>query len=91
MTILILRDVTVSFHCKMAAVQNAVNTAKENLEKWLEEKNFFTDLLGKVEEKTKVKKLHQFLGSYCSFCCAKRSFVDCPCSQFLCNAPKMVE
>lgn len=46
----------------MAAVQNAVNTAKENLEKWLEQKNYFTDLLGKVEEKTKVKKLYLFLG-----------------------------
>ncbi|KAK3735171.1 hypothetical protein QZH41_018137 [Actinostola sp. cb2023] len=46
----------------MAAVQNAVNTAKENLVKWLDEKNCFTDLLGKIEEKTKVKKLYLFLG-----------------------------
>lgn len=51
----------------MAAVQNAVNTAKENLEKWLDEKNCFTDGLKKIEEKTKVKKLYIFLGSYQSF------------------------
>jgi hypothetical protein len=48
----------------MAAVQNAIISGKEKLEKWLEQKNYFTDFLGKIEEKTKVKKLHLFLGRY---------------------------
>lgn len=73
-----MNDVTIHFICKMAAVQNAVNTAKENLEKWLDEKNFFTDALTKVEEKTKVKKLYIFLGSYQSFSCFKTRFCQLP-------------
>lgn len=45
----------------MAAAQ--IGSAREKLEKFLEEKNFFTDLLGKVQDKTGVKKLYIFLGN----------------------------
>ena len=44
----------------MAASQ--VKTYREKLEKFLDEKNAFTDVLGKVEAKTGVKKLYIFLG-----------------------------
>lgn len=39
-----------------------ISQYKERLEKFLNEENAFTNALGKVEEKTKVKRLHIFLG-----------------------------
>ena len=42
--------------------QEKVEGWKEKLENALNEKNAFTDLLAKVEDKTKVKRLYLVLG-----------------------------
>lgn len=45
----------------MSATES-INTGKEKLDNWLHEKNFFTDVLDKIEKKTGVKRLYLFLG-----------------------------
>lgn len=44
------------------AASETLNTGKEKLDNWLQEKNFFTDVLEKVESKTGVKRIYIFLG-----------------------------
>ena len=47
---------------KMASSET-INTGKEKLDNWLHEKNYFTEVLDKVEKKTGVKRLYIFLGN----------------------------
>lgn len=54
---------------KMASSET-INTGKEKLDNWLHEKNYFTDVLDKVEKKTGVKRLYVFLGIFDKFCYA---------------------
>lgn len=44
------------------AASETLNTGKEKLDNWLQQKNFFTDVLEKVESKTGVKRIYIFLG-----------------------------
>lgn len=44
------------------AASETINTGKEKIDNWLHEKNYFTDVLEKVEKKTGVKRLYIFLG-----------------------------
>lgn len=44
------------------AASETLNTGKEKLDNWLQQKNFFTDALEKVESKTGVKRIYIFLG-----------------------------
>lgn len=44
------------------ASSETINTGKEKLNNWLHEKNYFTDVLDKVEKKTGVNRLYIFLG-----------------------------
>ncbi|XP_068694456.1 receptor expression-enhancing protein 5-like isoform X2 [Montipora capricornis] len=44
------------------ATSDTLNTGREKLDNWLQEKNFFTDVLEKVEKKTGVKRIYIFLG-----------------------------
>ncbi|XP_078373438.1 receptor expression-enhancing protein 5-like isoform X2 [Oculina patagonica] len=44
------------------STSETINTGKEKLENWLQEKNYFTDALDKVEKKTGVKRIYLFLG-----------------------------
>ncbi|XP_020621108.1 receptor expression-enhancing protein 5-like [Orbicella faveolata] len=44
------------------ATSETINTGKEKLNNWLHEKNYFTDVLDKVEKKTGVNRLYIFLG-----------------------------
>ena len=46
----------------MSATES-INTGKEKLDNWLHVKNFFTDVLDKIEKKTGVKRLYLFLGN----------------------------
>lgn len=39
-----------------------INTGKQKLDNWLHQKNYFTDVLEKIEQKTGVKRIYQFLG-----------------------------
>jgi receptor expression-enhancing protein 5/6 len=52
------------------ASSETINTGKEKLDNWLHEKNYFTDVLDKVEKKTGVKRLYVFLGIFDKFCYA---------------------
>ena len=45
------------------ATSDTLNTGREKLDNWLQEKNFFTDVLEKVEKKTGVKRIYIFLGN----------------------------
>lgn len=45
------------------SASETINTGREKLDAWLQEKNFFTDVLEKVEKKTGVKKIYLFLGN----------------------------
>ena len=45
------------------STSETINTGKEKLDTWLQEKNFFTDALEKVEKKTGVKRIYLFLGN----------------------------
>lgn len=51
----------------MAAAKEALNSWKEKINNFLHEKNYVTDLLAKVEEKTKVDRLYIFLGLVTAF------------------------
>lgn len=51
---------------KMASSET-INTGKEKLDNWLHEKNYFTEVLDKVEKKTGVKRLYIFLGNSINF------------------------
>lgn len=44
------------------ATSETINAGKEKLNNWLHEKNYFTDVLDKVEKKTGVNRLYIFLG-----------------------------
>lgn len=44
------------------AASETLNTGKEKLDNWLKQKNFFTDVLEKVESKTGVKRIYIFVG-----------------------------
>ena len=46
----------------MAQIKQNIEEWKNKLEKSLQEKNCVTDLLGKIEEKSGVKRLHIVLG-----------------------------
>lgn len=46
----------------MSAAES-INTGRVKLDSWLQEKNYFTDALDKVEKKTGVKKIYLFLGN----------------------------
>lgn len=48
----------------MAAAKEALNTWKEKINNFLHQKNYATDLLAKVEKKTKVDRLYIFLGNW---------------------------
>ena len=45
------------------STSETINTGREKLDAWLQEKNYFTDALQKVEEKTGVKRIYLFLGN----------------------------
>jgi len=49
------------------ATSETINTGKEKLNTWLHEKNYFTDVLDKVEKKTGVNRLYIFLGNSINF------------------------
>ena len=49
------------------ASSETINTGKEKLNNWLHEKNYFTDVLDKVEKKTGVNRLYIFLGNSINF------------------------
>lgn len=49
------------------ASSETINTGKEKLNNWLREKNYFTDVLDKVEKKTGVNRLYIFLGNSINF------------------------
>ncbi|CAH3191397.1 unnamed protein product [Porites evermanni] len=44
------------------STSETINTGKEKLDNWLHQKNYFTDVLEKIEQKTGVKRIYQFLG-----------------------------
>ena len=48
----------------MAAISGSMENFQARLEKHLYEKNAFTDLLAKIEEKTKVKRLYIAYGMF---------------------------
>lgn len=45
------------------STSETIRTGKEKLENWLHQKNYFTDVLEKIEQKTGVKRIYQFLGN----------------------------
>ena len=45
------------------STSETLNTGKEKLDNWLHQKNYFTDVLEKIEQKTGVKRIYQFLGN----------------------------
>ena len=45
------------------STSETISTGKEKLDNWLHQKNYFTDVLEKIEQKTGVKRIYQFLGS----------------------------
>ena len=49
------------------ATSETINSGKEKINNWLHEKNYFTDVLEKVEKKTGVKRLYIFLGNSINF------------------------
>lgn len=44
------------------SASETINTGKQKLDNWLHQKNYFTDVLEKIEQKTGVKRTYQFLG-----------------------------
>ncbi|XP_073242712.1 receptor expression-enhancing protein 5-like isoform X2 [Porites lutea] len=44
------------------STSETLNTGKQKLDNWLHQKNYFTDVLEKIEQKTGVKRIYQFLG-----------------------------
>lgn len=44
------------------STSETINTGKQKLDNWLHQKNYFTDVLEKIEQKTGVKRTYQFLG-----------------------------
>mmetsp|Transcript_23529 Transcript_23529/g.38233 ORF Transcript_23529/g.38233 Transcript_23529/m.38233 type:complete len:196 (-) Transcript_23529:387-974(-) len=44
------------------STSETLTTSKEKLDNWLHQKNYFTDVLEKIEQKTGVKRIYQFLG-----------------------------
>lgn len=44
------------------STSETINTGKQKLDNWLHQKNYFTDVLEKIEQKTGVKRIYQFLG-----------------------------
>ena len=45
------------------STSETLTTSKEKLDNWLHQKNYFTDVLEKIEQKTGVKRIYQFLGN----------------------------
>ena len=45
------------------STSETLNTGKQKLDNWLHKKNYFTDVLEKIEQKTGVKRIYQFLGN----------------------------
>lgn len=44
------------------STSETINTGREKLDTWLHQKNYFTDVLEKIEKKTGVKRIYLFLG-----------------------------
>lgn len=44
------------------STSETIKTGKEKLDNWLHQKNYFTDVLEKIEQKTGVNRIYQFLG-----------------------------
>ena len=57
------------------STSETINTGREKLDAWLQEKNYFTDALEKVEKKTGVKRIYLFLGNGAYASCVMDGFL----------------